>query len=72
MGQREQSQNVVDLWFQLFYNILWNDQLIEKLHNSLYLVLGIEESPEKRIRTNLLEKNTQRVQRGKVLEKILD
>jgi hypothetical protein len=66
MRQPEQSQNVVDLWFQLFYDILGNDQLTEKLRNALYLVLGTEESPEMRIRTNLPEKNTQRVQRRKV------
>jgi hypothetical protein len=66
MRQPEQSQNVVNLWFQLFSDILGNDQLTEKLHNALYLVLGMEESPEARIMTNLPEKNTQRVQRRKI------
>jgi hypothetical protein len=60
MRQLEQPQNVVDLWFQLFSDILWNDQLTEKLRNALYLVLGTEESPENRITTNLPEKHTQR------------
>jgi hypothetical protein len=36
------------------------------LRNALYLVLGTEESPETRIRTNLPENNTQRVQRRKI------
>jgi hypothetical protein len=66
MRQPEQSQNVVNLWFQLFSDILGNDQLTEKLHNALYLVLGMEESPGARIMTNLPEKNTQRVQRRKI------
>jgi hypothetical protein len=66
MIQPEQPQNVVDLWFQLFFDILRIDQLIEKLCNVLYLVLWNEESMELRIRTNILEKSTQRVQRRKV------
>ena len=64
--QHEQSQNVVEIWFYLFSNILGNDQLKKKLCNALYLVLGTEEALETRIRTNLLEKNTQRVQRRKI------
>jgi hypothetical protein len=40
--------------------------LIESLCNALYLVLGTEEYPKYRIRTNLPEKNTQRVQRRKI------
>jgi hypothetical protein len=47
MRQPEQPQNVVDLWFQLFSDILGNDQLTEKLCNALYLVLGNEEPIEK-------------------------
>jgi hypothetical protein len=58
MRQPEQSQNVVDLWFQLFFDILGKDQLTEKLCNSLYLFLATEESPETKIRTNLPKKNT--------------
>jgi hypothetical protein len=64
--QPEQPQNAVDLWFQLFSDILGNDQLTEKLCNALYLVLGNEETSEARIRDNLPEKSTQRVQRRKV------
>jgi hypothetical protein len=64
--QPEKTKNVVELWFRLFYDILGNDQLTKKLYNSLYLVLGTEESPETRIRTNHPEKNTQRVKRMKV------
>jgi hypothetical protein len=63
--QLEQPQNVVDLWFQLFSNILGNDQLTKKLCNALYLVLENEESLEARIRANLPEKSTQGVQRRK-------
>jgi hypothetical protein len=43
MRQPEQPQNVVDLWFQLFFDILGNDQLTEKLRNELYLFLENEE-----------------------------
>jgi hypothetical protein len=64
--QPEQPQNVVDLWFQLFSDILGNDQLTENFCNALYLVLGNEEPLEARIRANLPEKSTQRVQRRKV------
>jgi len=64
--QLEQPQNTVDLWFQLFSNILGNDQLIEKLCNVLYLVLGIEETSEERIRVNLPKKSNQRVQLRKI------
>jgi hypothetical protein len=66
MRQPKKSQNVVDLWFQLFSDILGNDQLTKKLCNALYLVLGNEESTEMRIRTNLPKNNTQRVHRRKV------
>jgi hypothetical protein len=66
ISQPEKSQNVVDLWFQLFSDILGIDQLTKKLHNALYLVLGIEEPMEARIMTNLPEKKTQRVQRRKI------
>jgi hypothetical protein len=66
LRQPEQPQNVVDLWFQLFSDIMGNDQLIEKFCNVLYLVLGNEEPLEERIRANIPEKSTQRVQRRKV------
>jgi hypothetical protein len=61
--QLKKPQNVVNLWFQLFSDILGNDQLTEKLCNALYLVLGNEEPIEAGIRTNLPKKSTQRVQR---------
>jgi hypothetical protein len=66
LRQPEQPKNVFDLWFQLLYDILGNDQITEKLHNALYLVLGNEEPTEAGIRTNLPEKSTQRVQKRKV------
>jgi hypothetical protein len=62
----EQSQSVINLWFQLFFDILGDDQLTEKLCNTLYLILGNEGTPEAIVRTNLPEKNTQRIQRRKV------
>jgi hypothetical protein len=64
--QPEQPQNIVGLWFQLFPDILGNDQLTQKLCNVLYLILGNEEPLEVRIRDNLPEKSTQRVQQRKV------
>jgi hypothetical protein len=60
--QLEKPQNVFDLWFQLFYDIMENDQLTKKLCNALYLVLGNEEPLEARIRANIPKKSTQRVQ----------
>jgi hypothetical protein len=42
MRQPGQPQNVVDLWFQLFYDILGNDQLTKKLRNAFYLFIGNE------------------------------
>jgi hypothetical protein len=59
--QPKKPQNVVDLWFQLFSDILGNDQLTKKFHNALYLVLGNEEPLKARIGANLPEKSTQRV-----------
>jgi hypothetical protein len=66
LRQPEKPQNVVNLWFQLFYDIPRNDQLTEKVCNVLYLVLGNEEPTEAGIRTNIPEKSTQRVKRRKV------
>jgi hypothetical protein len=43
LRQPEQPKIVVDLWFQLLSNIIRNDQLTEKLHSALYIVLGNEE-----------------------------
>jgi hypothetical protein len=60
-------KNVIDLWFHLFSEILGDDKLIDKLWNTLYLVLGDEGTPKTIVTTNLPEKNTQRVQRRKVL-----
>jgi hypothetical protein len=56
--QPEQPENVVNLWFQLFSDILGNDQLTKKLRNVLYLFLGNEEPIEAGIRANLPEKST--------------
>jgi hypothetical protein len=53
--QPEQPQNVVDLWFQLFSDILGKYQLKEKLCNALYLVLGNEEPIEEGIREEKYE-----------------
>jgi hypothetical protein len=64
--QPEKHQKEVDLWFQLFSGILGNDQLTEKLCNVLYLVLGNEGTSEERIRANLPEKSTQRLNQRKV------
>jgi hypothetical protein len=61
-----QSPNVVNLWFQLFSNILGDDPLMENFLNTLYLILGNEGTPKATVRRNLPEKNTQRIQRRKV------
>jgi hypothetical protein len=64
--QLEKPQNVVDLWFELFSDILGNDQLTEKFRNALLLVLGNEEPLEARISDNIPDKTTKRVKRRKV------
>jgi hypothetical protein len=61
----EKYQSVINLWFQLFFDILGDDQLAEKLRNTLYLILGNEGTPDAIVRTNLPEKNTERIQRRK-------
>jgi hypothetical protein len=49
----EQSQSVTNLWFQLFFDILGGEKIIEKLCNTLYLILGNEGILEAIVRTNL-------------------
>jgi hypothetical protein len=66
MRQPEQPQNIVYLWFQLFSDIPRNDKLTKKFHNALYPVLGNEETLEARIRDNIPDKSTQRVQQRKL------
>jgi hypothetical protein len=61
----EQSQSVINLWFQLFFDILGDDQFTEKLYNTLYLIMGNEGTPESILRTNLPKNNIQRIQRRK-------
>jgi hypothetical protein len=36
---REQSQSVINIWFQLFFDILGDDQLTKNFQNTLYLIL---------------------------------
>jgi hypothetical protein len=62
----EQSQSVINIWFHLFFDILWDSQITENLCITLYLILGNEGTQEAIVRTNLPEKNTQRMQRRKV------
>jgi hypothetical protein len=62
----DQSQSVINQWFQLFFDILGDNQLTEKLRNTPYLIPGNEETSEAIVRTNLLENNTHRIQRRKV------
>jgi hypothetical protein len=62
----DQSQNIINVWFQLLFEFLEDDLLSDKLQNTLYLILGDEGAPETKITTNLLEKNTQKIQRRKV------
>jgi hypothetical protein len=65
----KKSQSVINLWLQLLFDILGDDQLMENLCNTLYLILGNEGTPKAIIMTNLLEKNTERIQRRKVRTK---
>jgi hypothetical protein len=41
----EQSQDIINLWFQLFSEILGDERLSEKLQNTLYLILRDERTP---------------------------
>ena len=62
----EQSQSIINLWFELFFDIIGDDQLIENLCNTMYLILGNEGTPKVIVMTNLPEKNTQRIKIRKV------
>jgi hypothetical protein len=42
----------------LFFDILGDEKLTEKLGNTIYLILGNEGIPEAIARTNLPDKNT--------------
>jgi hypothetical protein len=65
MESSGKSQKVVDLWIQLFSNILDDEQLTEKLWNTIKVALGAEGNPEEFISTNLQERKASRVQRRK-------
>jgi hypothetical protein len=62
----EQFQSVINIWIHLLFYILGDEKLTEKLHNTLYLILGNERTPKIIVRTNLTKKNIQRIQRRKV------
>jgi len=56
---------VVDIWFQLFSNILYDEQLTEKLQNTIKMALGDEGNLKEYNVSNLLERKTSRVKRRK-------
>jgi len=55
------SQNTIDLWFQLFFEILDEKKLTKTLWNMLKGTLETEGSQEKLIIANLPERNTSRI-----------
>jgi hypothetical protein len=59
------SQKPVNIWFQLFFDILDDEKLIDKLWSTIKLALGAEGNLEEFIASNLPERNTSRVQRRK-------
>jgi hypothetical protein len=65
MDPSGKAQKVVDLWLQLFSDILDDEQLTGKLWNTIKLALGAEGNPEEFITANLPEKNASRIQRRK-------
>jgi hypothetical protein len=65
LGSLGKSHKVVDLWFQLLFDILYDEQLTEKLQNIIEVTLGAEGNPEEFIATNLPERKSRRVQRIK-------
>jgi hypothetical protein len=65
MESSDKSQKDVELWLQLFSNILDDEQLTEKLQNKIKVALGIEGNPEEFIVANLPERKASRVQRRK-------
>jgi len=65
LGSLGKSHKVVDLWFQLFSDILDDEQLTEKLQNTIEVTLGFEGNPEEFIASNFLERKESRVQRIK-------
>jgi hypothetical protein len=55
----------ISLWFQLFSDILDDEQLTKELWNKLNGTLEIEENLEELIFSHLPERNTGRIQRRK-------
>jgi len=58
-------QKTIDLWLQLFSDILDDEQLTKKMQNILKGTLGTEGSPKESIVANILEMDTTRIQRTK-------
>jgi hypothetical protein len=57
--------NTIDLWIQLFSNILGDEQLTKELWNTRKGTVEAEGIPEEPIIVNLLERHTSRIQRRK-------
>jgi hypothetical protein len=60
-----QSQKVVDMWLQLFSDILDDEKLTGKLWNTIKRALGTEGNLEESIVANLPTRNASRIQRRK-------
>jgi len=59
------SHKAIDLWFQLFFDILDDEKLTTKFWNTIKVILGDEERIEKLIVANISERKTSRIQRRK-------
>ena len=57
------SLNDIGLWIQLFYNILDDEYLIEKLWNKIKVAMGAEGNPYEFIVSNHPERKESRVYR---------
>jgi hypothetical protein len=57
------SQNTIDLWFQIFYDILDDEQLTKKFQNALKVNLEVEGIQEELVVSNLPERHIGRVKR---------
>jgi hypothetical protein len=63
MESSGKPKKVVDLWIQLFSDILDDEQLTEKFHNTMKVALGAEGNPKEFVVINLPERKTSRFQR---------
>jgi hypothetical protein len=64
-GPYHESKNIISLWLELFYDILNDEHLTQKLRNTIIISMGVEGNVEGSIVVNLTEKDEGWIQRRK-------